>query len=405
MMETLTIASPTSTQRPGAQRSERDARLLAYVTEPESEGVVRRAAATLLMSGVEIRRGDIRAAARDLERQRSPDILIADLSGIDLPVSAIEALAQVCEPGVRVVAVGDRNDIGLYRDLRRLGVAEYLFKPLTSDLLERVLGSLSGAAQPEATARQGRIVAVRGARGGVGTTTVAVNLAAWLSEVANRRVALVDLDIHTGSVALALNLTPGPGLREALENPGRIDEVFLERALQRVTDRLDVLAAEESLGSPVEAEPDAVMGLLGKLQSRYHYVVVDVPQALSPTVRRVLEHAATRLLVCDGTLAAARDAARLRDAFTPIVQNPQCFTVLNRRGAPGGLKPVEFAKTLGAEPDFPIDFRPQSLTEATVSGVPGIRRDARFRAGIARIAQAVSGQRLEAPGLKKWFRR
>ena len=181
-------------------------------------------------------------------RQRSPDLLIVDLSGIDLPIGAMESLSQVCEPSVTVVAIGDRNDVALYRNLRALGVAEYLFKPLPADQVEAMFGRAMGAAASgQATGRQGKLIAVTGARGGVGTTTVAVNLASYLADIGRRRIALVDLDLHTGTVALHLNLKPGRGLREAIESPDRVDGLFLERAMQPASDRLDVLAAEEPI--------------------------------------------------------------------------------------------------------------------------------------------------------------
>lgn len=136
---------------------------MAYVTDAATETALRQAAGQLLVSEFEVRRGDVRTAARDLARQRSPDLLIVDLSGIELPIGAMEALSQVCEPSVTVVAVGDRNDVALYRNLRGLGVAEYLFKPLPADQVEALLGRAAGTAgRGEDTGRQGKLVAVTG---------------------------------------------------------------------------------------------------------------------------------------------------------------------------------------------------------------------------------------------------
>ncbi|CCD03571.1 protein of unknown function (plasmid) [Azospirillum baldaniorum] len=253
-------------------------RLLAYVADAASAALLNSAAPSLLPC--EVRTGDIRSAVRDLARQRSPDLLLVDLSGVAEPLAAMEALAGVCDPSVRVIAVGDSNDIGLYRDLRRIGVTDYLFKPLSRDLLEGALRAAgAGAAADEAPGRLGKLVAVVGARGGVGTTTVAVHLGCWLADGARGRTALVDLDLQNGTVALALNLRPEPALREAVEAPDRVDDVFMERAMVAASDRLSVLAAEEPVEDVIDIAPTAALSVLNRLQARHNYVVVDAGRA------------------------------------------------------------------------------------------------------------------------------
>lgn len=372
---------------------DRAGKVLAYVADAATEAALRQVAAPMLLTDFEIRRGDVRTAARDLARQRSPDLLIVDLSGIDLPIGAMESLSQVCEPSVTVVAIGDRNDVALYRNLRALGVAEYLFKPLPSDQVEAMFGRAMGAAASgQATGRQGKLIAVTGARGGVGTTTVAVNLASYLADIGRRRIALVDLDLHTGTVALHLNLKPGPGLREAIESPDRVDSLFLERAMQPASDRLDVLAAEEPILPAIPQDSKAVMDLLELLRSQYHYVILDVPHGLVGASRDVLDQAALRIVVADGSLAGARDALRLRGSFESNGMSRPTLVLHNRAGAPGALKPAEFDRALGAPADGVLENRPKSLIEAATLGEPAIRRCNPFKAEIAKLAQAVSGQ-------------
>jgi pilus assembly protein CpaE len=385
----------------GDRVADRAGKVLAYVADAATEAALRQVAAPMLLTDFEIRRGDVRSAARDLARQRSPDLLIVDLSGIDLPIGAMESLSQVCEPSVTVVAIGDRNDVALYRNLRALGVAEYLFKPLPADQVEAMFGRAMGAAASgQATGRQGKLIAVTGARGGVGTTTVAVNLASYLADIGRRRIALVDLDLHTGTVALHLNLKPGPGLREAIESPDRVDSLFLERAMQPASDRLDVLAAEEPIVPAIVQDSKAVMDLLELLRSQYHYVILDVPHGLVGASRDVLDQAALRIVVADGTLAGARDALRLRGSFESAGMSRPTLVLHNRAGAPGALKPTEFDRALGAAADGVLENRPKPLIESATLGEPAIRRCTPFKAEIAKLAQAVSGQSAGgAPGL------
>jgi len=389
----------TLTKVPSApQPVAREVRLHAYLNDADSEAVLRRVADSL--SGtVEVRRGDVRTATRDLQKERSPDVLLVDVSAIDLPVSAMEGLASVCEPNVRVIVVGDANDIGLYRQLKQLGVAEYLFKPLKADLVEAAVLGAAGPQAGDSGGRRGNLIACFGARGGVGTSTLAVNLACYLADVERRRVALVDLDVHAGTVAFLLNLQPGHGLREALENPDRVDEVFLSRALRPASERLDVLACEEPMADHIETRTDALLDLIDKLQGRYHYVVVDVPRALSPAGRAVIERAGLRLLVCDGSLAAARDVVRMRNAFEGIGTGHKTLTVLNRKGAPGQLAQADLLKALGGAPDHAVDWRPKPLAQASCIGTVAIKECKTFRASVARLAQAVTGRPSKAAGL------
>lgn len=380
-------------------------RLLAYLADAASAALLNSAAASLLPC--EVRTGDIRNAVRDLARQRSPDLLLVDLSGIANPLAAMEALAGVCDPSVRVIAVGDSNDIGLYRDLRRIGVTDYLFKPLSRDLLEGALRAAgAGAAADEAAGRLGKLVAVVGARGGVGTTTVAVHLGCWLADGARGRTALVDLDLQNGTVALALNLRPEPALREAVEAPDRVDDVFMERAMVAASDRLSVLAAEEPVEDVIDIAPAAALSVLNRLQARHNYVVVDAGRAQGGAARAALEAASIVVLVGDASVAGLRDLVRLRAAIARRAGGGRLVTVLNRRGAPGELPAADLMRTLGEPPEHALPYRPVPLAVAAGVGEPAFRHCRRFREAMERLGADVAGQPAAQDGLfRRWVRR
>src|SRR5271157_1812046 len=203
------------------------ASLMAFVADRETAATLEGCLSQLSFRDVTIKSGGIAKAIRHLGAERSPEKIIVDISGVDMPASQVHNLAQVCEPGVTVIAIGDRNDVGLYRDLVQAGVSEYIVKPVTPQLLAKALSPKRFAGEAGLISRKrGKMVAVVGARGGVGTTTLAVNLACHLADRQNRRIALVDLDLQNGDCALTLNLKPTLGLREALSNPLRIDSVF-----------------------------------------------------------------------------------------------------------------------------------------------------------------------------------
>src|ERR1700747_3692027 len=188
--------------------------LMAFV-DAETERVLQEA--SVLLGRSAIMRGGIAKAIDYLSEERSPHLLLFDIRGIALPLSQIHTLADVCEPGTTVVAIGDHNDVGLYRDLLDAGMSNYIVKPLTRELLTRALtskvNSNSGEIGSRAALKLGKLVSFVGARGGVGPKTLAANLAWHLANRQSRRVALVDLDLQNGDCALLFNITTNPGLR------------------------------------------------------------------------------------------------------------------------------------------------------------------------------------------------
>ena len=185
-------------------------------------------------------KGGLRNAVQSLSITSSPNILMVDLSESGDPLTDINALAEVCEPGTVVIAVGQVNDVRLYRDLLASGIHDYLLKPLSPghlrDTLIQTQAIFAAPRQQDAGSAKSHVsVAVIGTRGGCGGSTVATSLA-WLSSTEQKQAtALLDLDIHFGTGALTLDLEPGRGLTDAIENPSRIDGLFIERAMIRAS--------------------------------------------------------------------------------------------------------------------------------------------------------------------------
>ena len=373
--------------------------LIAWLGDAASEQVLREA---LLEGGaerVDVRRGSIAEATRQLGRSASPLVLIVDITGRDQPLTALEELALVCEPDTRVLVVGDREDIGFYRTLTQgLSVSEYLFKPLTRELLARVFLPHVGIKPPaEPILRGGRVVVVTGARGGVGTTTIATNLAVHLADGRRAHVALVDLDPFTGSTALMLGLSASPGLRTVLETPAKVDLLYLERAAQSYGERLRVFAAEEKLSESLAATEDGVDHLIGLLRQRFNYIVIDAPSGYAPMVRRAFTHAHQRVLVMAPDLANARDLLRLHALPSAPAQARRGVVVLNQAGRPGALNRKQVETALELKPDIVVPFLPKLLPATLNLGEPAVRKPGPFRKALAGLAQEVAGVRIEDP--------
>jgi pilus assembly protein CpaE len=235
---------------------------------------------SLLSGRNQIIRGGIAKAIEYLSEQRSPHLLFVDISGVELPLSKVQMLADVCEPGTNVIAIGDNNDVALYRDLQEAGVSNYIIKPLTRELLTKALAPKPsyGDMGRAAALKLGKMVSFIGARGGVGTTTMAANLAWHLANRQSRRVALVDLDLQHGDCPLLFNADTTPGLRDALANPLRLDPLLLDRIMNQHGERLFLLGGEAPIHQHVFTPSSRRHAVRGSA-SQFHYVIVDVPRS------------------------------------------------------------------------------------------------------------------------------
>lgn len=376
------ISSRTPAGRPAA---------LAFVNDPNSEEVLKTAFREETPGAV--LRGDIAKAIEYLSDKRSPRVLIVDITDVELPVTEVHRLADVCEPGVSVIVVGTRDEVGLYRDLLQAGVADYLVKPLTDNLIAKALNVARGGPDPVPISRKlGKLIAFVGARGGVGTSTMAVNLAWYLANRQARRVALIDLDLQSGVCGLLLNVPASGGLRDALEHPSRVDSLFLERTMIQHGERLYVLNSEEPFEQELEFPENACDQLCEVLREHFHYIIADIPGLLDPNSRRLLEIADVRVIVLDQTLQSIRDAARLSKLNEGNAQ--QNIIVLNRAGEAGrhAIKVDEVGAALEQRVRCLVPYQPAILAAAAERGNVAASSGGRFADAIAGLAREISGQ-------------
>ena len=376
------------------------------VVDAETERLLQEA--SLLLGRSVIMRGGIAKAIEHLSEERSPHVLIVDISGVALPLSKIHILADVCEPGTNVIALGDQNDVALYRDLIEAGVSNYIVKPLTRELLTKTLApKTNGSGEIARTSlKLGKMVSFIGSRGGVGATTLAANVAWHLAYRQSRRVALVDLDLQHGDCHLLFNIATTPGLRDALANPLRLDALLLDRLMTQQGERLFVLGGEEPLHEHVQFTTSAIDTLFSVLRSQFHYVIVDVPRIPIPGYRRALEIADWRIIVVDPTMRAMRDAARLAKMLDggsdPAAERRSAF-IVNRVGEAGrhALSLAEINRTLQVRPTSMVPFLPNLVTPAAHHATVATSRRGKFADAIGTLAVELSG-RAQRRGWFSW---
>jgi pilus assembly protein CpaE len=327
-----------------------------------------------------------------MQKQATPRVLVVDVSGEDQPLTALGDLSHVVEPDVCVLVVGETNNVDFYREVTRgMGAADYLAKPLTRDIVGRHFAGFLRGKNPTATAAiGGRGIAITGVRGGVGATTLAVNLAWNFGVWMRRHTVLLDPDIQLGSAAFLLNVQPGAGLRVALETPERIDSLLAERAAQPAADRLHVLAGEEKLAIQPNPAPGAAQVLLDSLRRRYNFIVADVPFRPLPLYRDLLDLVDQRVLVMEPTLAAVRDTLRLLALPAGRDQSQRAIVVLNRVGIAGGLTRRQVEDALKMKVDVAIPDLPRQVGNAATLGEPAMASSSGFRAGVLELARQVA---------------
>ncbi|WP_298162491.1 histidine kinase [Acidocella sp.] len=365
--------------------------VLAFLGDPATEQVLRDGLGDTVANGMDIRRGTVRTAIAAMSKMQTPEVLIVDIAGEEQPLHALGELSDVVEPGVRVLVIGDTDDVDFYRHITRgMGVMEYIFKPITREAVARHFAPLitRKTIGQEAT-RGGRVVVIMGARGGVGATSIAGNLSWLLGVMAKRHTVFVESDIHMGSGALLLGGKTGPGLRMALETPDRIDPLFVERAAQPVAERLHVLASEEKLTEPLHYAPGAARRLIEALRVRYNFIVMDVPFLPMPCNRELIEFAHHRVIVMDPSLASVRDTLRLMSLPNGPWQPQSPTIVLNRQGRPGGLTRKQIEDALKVKIDIVIPDMPKQLNESASFGEPAIATRGPFRQAIIELSREV----------------
>lgn len=336
------------------------------------------------------------AAALDLYRQTaSPNLVVVESQAApgDLRTQ-LDALADVCVSGTKVIVIGHANDVALYRELLARGVSEYLVAPVEPLAILSVIARLY---QDAGARKLGRTLAFIGTKGGVGSSTIAHNVASTVGRTYGSDVILADLDLAFGSASLGLNLNPTQGMAQVLQYVDRLDHALLERLLTKSEDHLSVLTAPATLETPYDLEESSFERMLDIAQSNIPFVVLDIPHIWTSWTKKTL------LAADEVVIAATPDLVSLRNAKNLVEQLRQARpndappkVVLNQVGMPKRLeiKPDKFAAALQIELVACIPFDPSSFSAAANKGqmIADVAARSAASKSFAKIAQAVTGR-------------
>lgn len=342
-----------------------------------------------------IQMGGPAAAVEAFRAAPTPNIIVLEtVSDPATLVGHLDTLSESCDPGTKVVVIGHVNDVQLYRDLIRRGVSEYLIAPLgTLDILR----TLSELYVSPGARNLGRIIAVMGAKGGVGASTVAHNVAWAIARNLDASTVIVDLDIAYGTAGLDFNQDPPQGVAEAVFAPERLDANMLDRLLSRCSDNLALLAAPAMLDRTLDLPEDAFEQLFDLLRTTVPCVVLDVPHVWSGWVRRALISSDEIVVVAGPELASLRNAKNLVDLARANRPNDSgARLVLNQVGMPKRpeIDAAEFAKALGIEVLTSIPFDAQLFGTAANNGqmIAEVQAGGKIAEAFVQIASSLTGR-------------
>jgi pilus assembly protein CpaE len=358
----------------------------------------------LAKAHLKLQMGGVVAAVEAYRTSPTPNVILLETEtrGNDI-IAGLDQLAEVCDAGTRVVVVGRVNDVVLYRELVRRGVSDYLIAPVSTIDIVRSICSLFTPTTD--TKPLGRILAVVGAKGGVGASTVAHNVAWAIAGDLGMDAVVTDLDLAFGTAGLDYNQDPPQGIADAVFSPDRIDTNFIDRLMSKCTDHLSLLAAPATLDRVYDFGSESFEAIFDSLRSTIPCVVLDVPHQWTGWTRRTLISADDILIVASPDLANLRNAKNLADLLRAARPNDnRPFYCLNQVGVPKRpeIKVADFAKALEDEPIAIIPFDPQLFGTAANNGqmIAEISAGHKTAESFRQIAKTLTG-RAEAKRQRK----
>ena len=340
----------------------------------ETEGIaapIERAAEDRRMAKahLKVHMGGVATAIEFYQTAPTPNLII--LESRSEPRELLHSLRQLsesCDPTTKVVVIGHYNDVGLYRDLIRSGISEYVVAPIS---MADIVGIISAIFVDPAAEPIGRSIAFIGAKGGVGSSTIAHNVAWSMSTLFKSEVVVADMDLAFGTANINFDQDPAQGIAEAVFAPERIDEVYLDRLLAQCAEHLSLLAAPSSLDRTYDFDADAFTQIIDTAQRSAPMIVLDVPHIWNGWTRNTLARADEVVITATPELANLRNAKNLVDMLKKLRPNDAApKLVINQTGIPKRpeISAADFAEPLGLTPMAVVPFDPLLFGNSSNNG-------------------------------------
>jgi pilus assembly protein CpaE len=343
---------------------------------------------------VTVQMGGVATAIETYRTVPTPNVIMLETEAHCDILDGLDQLAGVCDAGTRVVVIGSVNDVAPYRELVRRGVNDYVIGPVETLDVVRSICSLFSASEAVAV---GRIVAIVGAKGGVGASTVAHNVAWAIARDLALDSVVIDLDLAFGTAGLDYNQDPVQGIANAVYSPERLDTAVMDRLLLKCTDHLSLLAAPATLERVYDFGVDAFDSIFDTLRMTTPCIVLDVPHQWSGWTKRALVGADDILIVAEPDLANLRNAKNMLNMLKAARPNdrPPLYC-LNQVGMPKRpeIDARGFAKAIESLPIAAIPFDSRLFGTAANNGqmIAEIAASHRTTRMLLQIARRLTGR-------------
>jgi pilus assembly protein CpaE len=370
----------------------------AFCEEPATAEAVQVAAddRRLSKAHVSAHMGGIEAAVAHYQENPTPNLIIIESSlRSGAMLEQLDRLAECCDAGTKVIVVGFANDVLLYRELLKRGVAEYLIGPVSAI---QVMESISNLYNDPNADPVGHTFAFIGAKGGIGSSTVCHNVSWCMSEMLQASVVIADLDLAFGTAGLDFNQDPVQGIAEALGSPERLDEVLLDRLLTKCSEHLSIFAAPATLDRDFDLTADSCDIVLDVVRQNVPYVTVDLPHIWTSWSKRILTQADEIVVTVTPDLASLRNAKNLIDMMKLVRQNDRPpHLVVNMQGVPKRPEiPIkDFEQQLDLKSCSVIEFDAETFGQAANNGqmIEEMSPKSKSVQNFREIALAITGRR------------
>ena len=383
----------------------------AFIVDEETAMVVRPIAEEYGWAKRKVQKGTLATANRAMSIVEPPKLLIVDMAKAKDPVEDVTALLETVGNQTYVIALGDTNDVSLYRKLIDAGVNDYLLKPMTPEILSSAISKGFVASNQDEAFGEGqrapnKMCSVVGVRGGIGASLLATNVAWIIANELKRSTSLLDLDIHFGTSALSFDLEPGRGLADAIEDPSRLDEVFIERAMVRVNDKLAILGSEMPFDEHFVPDPSALNHLISVLKNTTGYLMVDMPRSLVGSQAHVLNESNDIFLVTELSLAATRDTIRFLGFLDSVAPDSKIHVIVNPSHTAQGeeVSQKDFESSIEHKVDWVVPMDTKAVLNAVKKGkvLPEVAKESRLVKTMREMAQDLTGIRSRQQTKSKW---
>ncbi|MDX8462252.1 AAA family ATPase [Mesorhizobium humile] len=344
---------------------------------------------------LKVHMGGVPTAIEFYQSAPTPNLIL--LESRSEPQQLLEQLGQLaeyCDPSSKVVVIGHYNDVGLYRELIRSGISEYVIAPVSMTDIVSVVSSIFVDPESEPI---GRSIAFIGAKGGVGSSTIAHNVAWAMSSLFKSEVVIADLDLAFGTANINFDQDPAQGIAEAVFSPERVDEVYLDRLLAQCAEHLSLLAAPSTLERVYDFDPEAFSQIIETAQRSAPLLVLDIPHVWSGWTKSTLIKADEIVITATPELANLRNTKNMVDMLKRLRPNdPPPKLIINQAGVPKRpeIAASDFAEPLGITPMAVINFEPLLFGNAANNGRMLSEMDAKSPvvATINEVAHVLTGR-------------